>query len=239
MQDDVQRLLATYRWLQDERNRASGQHRDVMIGQIDQELDRLFLEIVRYPSKWPAVSALQIEFVLNHLASLSTDTEQAGVLADVCRSHLQTLLGRPRATNFTVAARERSGDGANRFIERYINSVSDRIGIIDRRYRYVMTNRCNAEFHGRDPSTFVELPVWNIVSEQYFEQQMRPNLDRCFERNEPVTYVVRVERYNPPLVLSIKMDPILDDAGRVDCVAVTGRELTGFDTRQPIDYHSH
>ncbi len=108
---------------------------------------------------------------------------------------------------------------------RYWNSLPDHVAVFDRDYRYVFTNRANAEFHNRQPEDFVNQPNWAVLGEAFFERVNRPRFDACFA-GQPASYVTHHPSSDPTKLFSVKITPVHDRHNRIDKVMVTSREIT-------------
>ena len=62
-----------------------------------------------------------------------------------------------------------------------IEQSTDRVSVIDRNYRFLMTNRANSAFHQCSEDDIIGRPLIEFVGEDYFERFSKPSLDRCFD----------------------------------------------------------
>ncbi|WP_417770191.1 EAL domain-containing protein [Stappia sp.] len=120
-----------------------------------------------------------------------------------------------------------------RLYESVINQMSDRLSIIDRSFRYILTNESNARWHGRPRDTFRGVPLIGMVGEERFRAEIRPSLERCLA-GETVEY-----HYddNAPdgstVVMGARLEPFRNAAGEIEAAVVTLRDVT--ETRRLSD----
>jgi hypothetical protein len=229
-------LLNSYRWLEQERASASGPDREQVRAQIDRELERLFAEIMGHATTDSAEAVTRLQLIVDQLERLAHDRDRAADLSLLFRGHLSIMRER-----LLVAAASSAGPPSvvQHLAMRRFETSSVRGAFVDRSYRYRHTNISNAIWHRAMPSAFVDRPAWHVVTKRYFEQMMRPSIDRCFE-GERVNYSVRLKARDRYHFVDIELEPLIDDdPKRIAYVAVSGRE---FDPRtratDTVDYET-
>jgi PAS domain S-box-containing protein len=101
----------------------------------------------------------------------------------------------------------------------------DAMLIIGRDYRYKRVNHVHERNWGRPAGSMVGMHVADLLGVEFFEQRVRPFLDRCFAGE-----IVRFEdwfdnalgrRYS-----AVSYSPLRSDSQRVEAALVIGRDLT-------------
>lgn len=88
---ELARLVASYRWLTEERAKASGPKAKENAAVIDAQLDDVFLKVLRFPAEDPQISYLQIEFLVGLLAERGREDTSASVLQEALLGHVKRL----------------------------------------------------------------------------------------------------------------------------------------------------
>ena len=91
---DLTRLIAQYRWLDQERAARLQEGVTLDLPQIDAEMSSLFLRIVRFRTDEPRISCAQIDFLVTALAEGDHDASVRGVLKEAVLAHVVRLAGR-------------------------------------------------------------------------------------------------------------------------------------------------
>jgi PAS domain-containing protein len=71
--------------------------------------------------------------------------------------------------------------------ELLLDSLDERIAVVGLDYRYIYTNKRNAEFHAKSPSDFVGKHLGDMIEPDRFRDRAKPKLDTCFS-GETVQY---------------------------------------------------
>ena len=106
------------------------------------------------------------------------------------------------------------------------NTSKDLMMLIDTEYRYVAVNEAFCRLHNRTRSDVINYPVADILGHDYFEQEMKPYLDRCFAGQE-VNYQTSVgipvmdQRY-----FEVMYYPYTNFEGQVTQVVIVSRDVT-------------
>jgi PAS domain S-box-containing protein len=121
-------------------------------------------------------------------------------------------------------ARRAAEDKLGQF-ERLVEGLDEMVAVVDRNYRYVLTNRAFLEVFGEANERLEGRPIREFRDKELIERIVMPNLDRCF-RGNPVLYSME---YDLPGVgvrtLSVSFSPI-EVSGEVETVACVLRDIT-------------
>ncbi|MGA7856522.1 MAG: EAL domain-containing protein [Terracidiphilus sp.] len=109
--------------------------------------------------------------------------------------------------------------------ERLVEGLDEMVAVVDRNYRYVLTNRAFLEVFGGGNERLEGRPIREFRDSDVIDRIVIPNLDRCFSGN-PVLFSME---YDLPGVgvrdLSVSFSPI-KVAGEVETVACVLRDIT-------------
>lgn len=229
MPDKLKRLLKSHEFV----HRALVDHRRSLapadVARLERERDALFLELVTFTSSDSRVTLAQVRFLLTSLAAIASNADQAELLRSACLEAVDRLVSRDK-TGPALPQQKLVVSGT---IEQYppqpvrdlLDSMTDRVGIADRSYRYVFANRANAEFYGLAQSDMELLPIANVVSPTVFRLFTKPCLDLCFS-GQPIARYLKFHSAHRPRQSSTRLDPIYDQYGTVRWVMATIRDLT-------------
>jgi PAS domain-containing protein len=224
MNDTLPRLLKTYEFL----TTALADHGDrlgvVEAKRIKAERSRAFSQIVAYSSGSAQVTMAQLRFILGNLPSLAEDPEMLSTITEIAARHLDAIeadLASAKKPSSRRSTRSRVS-GEARFA--YFDSLSDRIGIVGRDYRYIFTNASNARFHGESQRSFLDRPNWSVTGERFFERINRPRLDQCFAGHSSTCYC-RNPKWASVLQL-VTFDPLRDAYGKITAAVILSRDVT-------------
>lgn len=85
-----------------------------------------------------------------------------------------------------ITDRKRAEDELRQY-HRIISSTPDGIALVDRSYRYLIVNDAYERFSGVARDKFLGLTVAEYLGEEVFQQQVKPQFDRCLQ-GETITY---------------------------------------------------
>ena len=109
--------------------------------------------------------------------------------------------------------------------ERLVEGLDEMVAVVDRKYRYVLTNRAFHEVFGGANARLEGRSIRESIDRDVFERIVIPNLDRCFCGN-PVLFSME---YDLPRIgvrdLSVSYSPI-EVCGEVETVACVLRDIT-------------
>lgn len=192
---------------------------------LQTRLDRAFLDILTFSSDDPRVTVAQARFLLTTLAGLAGESEQNESLKEICQHHLARLEAQiagltlaptpPKPAPATLASLE----------FRYLDSLSDRVAILDRNYRYVFTNKANGELHRLHPAAFVGRPNWDLVGDHFFEHNNKQLFDACLAGRSQ-SCIAAHPKGDPSTIYSASFQPIRGAGGEIDSFIVICRDVS-------------
>lgn len=94
MPDELFRLIARYRWLQQELAEHNHAGKTANASHVAQAIENVFLEIVKFQAEDASISYCQIEFLLSMLADGTRDRKLRTLLRDVALAHVKRLADR-------------------------------------------------------------------------------------------------------------------------------------------------
>ncbi len=147
---------------------------------------------------------------------------------DMSRSLKQTNSGMNSASfsDAPVDLIARAGDDEKlREYERVVEELEEMIVVVDRDYRYLLANRAYLESHKVKYEEVVGRFVWEVLDREYFDQVVKPNIDRAFAGQSvkyETDYRYSTQGWRRLLVL---YSPIEHD-GRIERVACVLRDIT-------------
>lgn len=101
---DIYRLIASYRWLAQELADRSSSGATSNGRVLREEMNDVFLRIVRSPADDPEVSCVQINFLVTALADEDHDADVRAMLRDTAMGHVKRLASRVRREGSTRRA---------------------------------------------------------------------------------------------------------------------------------------
>ncbi len=217
MFNKLKRLIETYAFLADCRNadqyRAFPDHaRD-----IERRITTLVREIVSLEPADPAEACAQARIVVAALSATEPESAIASYLKKICDNHLsrfevQVTEAAP-ASRATLLPHDWSA----------FDLLTERVGVLDRDYRYVLTNKSNAEFHRTEAQAFVGVPNYVVVGDGHFRIH-KSRFDACLAGERLTTYSCHPFT-DKDRVFSNTLSPAYDAEGRVIAAIVTCREV--------------
>ena len=228
--DDYEFIFRSYRFLdaaiKDHGHAMTGPDRD----KLTVERAVTFQKLLTQPSQDPKITLLQLKSLVECLRTPSDDREISTLVADACQSHLCRLadiLDDARGPKVRRRASPASEDVVASLDPDKLSILdvsSDRICILDTKYRYRYVNGAQAKFHQVAPSAFVGKSNWDVVSEPFFAKFMKPIFDRCFE-GEPVDMITYHPERAPDFVYQCRFDPIRNGEGKTVALLASCRGL--------------
>lgn len=104
MPQDLFRLIARYRWLQQELSQHLAANETANAAHVTDALEEVFLLIVRFQAEDPSISYCQIEFLLAMLAEGTRDKKLRQMLREATLAHVKRLADRAAPSRFPIAA---------------------------------------------------------------------------------------------------------------------------------------
>lgn len=217
MSSKLKRLIDTYAFLADCRNaeeyRAFPDHaRD-----IERRTAVLVREIVALEPADPAETCAQARVVVAALSATEPESAIAAYLKKICDSHL---------TRFEVQVTESAPASRESLLPNdwsAFDLLTERVGVLDRDYRYLFTNASNAEFHRTEAKAFVGVPNYQVVGDNHFRIH-KSRFDACLAGQRLTTYSSHPFT-DRDRVFSNTFSPAYDAEGRVIAAIVTCREV--------------
>lgn len=108
---------------------------------------------------------------------------------------------------------------------RYLDSLSDRVAVLDAEYRYVFTNKANGDFHGVEAATFIGRPNWDVISQRDFELFNKPRFDACLAGHSDA-FITWHPLRDRKVLYAVKMDPVRNANGQITELMVTSRVVS-------------
>ncbi|SOC00811.1 putative bifunctional diguanylate cyclase/phosphodiesterase [Stappia indica] len=113
-----------------------------------------------------------------------------------------------------------------RLYESAVTQMSDRLSVVDRDYRYILTNESNARWHGCTAESFRGRSLVEVVGEERFASEIRPWLDRCLA-GETVEYDFHdMAPDGARVVMDARLQPFRNGDGEIEAAVVTLRDVT-------------
>jgi PAS domain S-box-containing protein len=235
MPDDLHRLLKTYDFLQSALDTHGPTMRPSDKERLRLERDALFLDLISHQSSNPRVTAAQIAMFASTLAAMAAGPGDAELLRKACTDATDRLVRQieQQTKELKLGALARTCPTPGKLgspqpgeqTTRIFDSMADRIAVFDRDYRYIFTNKSNADFHGRDAGSFVQQPSWSVVGAKCFEELAKHNIDSCFA-GRSTSHVARHDAKGRSFIYLISCDPLTDAAGRVTSALLMARDVS-------------
>jgi PAS domain-containing protein len=216
MASELMRLLQSHKFLKQALHDHASKLSRIDARDLERRMDGIFLDILEHASEHPSVTLAQARFCLSSLADLVPDANEGSALRTACLGHLDRLQQQ-------IAKLPAKPPPPLEY--RYLDSLSDRVAVIDAEYRYVFTNEANARFHGENAVDFVGRPNWVVTGQRFFELGNKPRFDACLA-GRPVSYVSAHPAGDPSKLYAVNIDPIRGAGGRIGSIVVTCRDVS-------------
>ncbi|MBF0202164.1 MAG: PAS domain S-box protein [Desulfamplus sp.] len=107
-----------------------------------------------------------------------------------------------------------------------IRTIPHPMSIVSSDYRYLVVNEAYARVYGNVPAKIVGRPVTDFIKPEFFEQEIRPRLDRCLT-GEAVRYDIQVDFPGAGLCwMEMEYTPYRDKDSRIIGVVSHGMDIT-------------
>lgn len=217
MSSKLKRLIEAYVFLTDCRSAEECSSSVEFAAEVDRRIDEVLRAIVAYEPVDLAEAVAQTRAVVSALSRADADTDMAAYLKEICEGHLARLEVQVARSAPASRSAVLPPDWS------CFDVMTERVGILDREYRYLFTNRANAEFHRIEAGAFVGVPNYTVVGDGYFRIH-KTRFDAALAGQHLTTYS------GHPLasrgqVFSSTLAPAYDGEGRVVAVIVTSREI--------------
>jgi len=107
-----------------------------------------------------------------------------------------------------------------------VEAGQDLIATCDRDLRYVVVNRAYAEAYGMEPGDIEGRHLGEIMGEDYFEQVVRPEAERCLAGERCRYETERTFDLRGPRKLLVRYDPIRNDRDEVTHIGAVITDVT-------------
>ena len=223
MAQDLVTLIRSYRYLKCivDGHGHRMPHADLEKSQRD--LDSQFLDIVMYEGNDPRITLAQMKFLMASLAATSIDEETRGEFDAVG----QRLTDRLEKEVIRLTERVNAALPAPSADFRAFDRLTDRVGVIDRDYRYRYTNDANAKFHNSRGVDFVGRPSWDVTGTRFFERGNKQRFDACFA-GQTVHCISAHPNRDPEKIYSVTYNPIRENDGSVHSLIMVSREISSL-----------
>lgn len=213
----LNRLIKTYAFLTDCLNTDHYRMSPAFAKDVERRICETLRAIVSLEPSDAGEAVAQTRVVIGELSRTDSDRELADYLKSVCGDHLarfevQVAVPAPASLSSLVP-----NDWS------CFDLMTERVGVLDRQYRYLFTNKANADFHRVDAGVFLGVPNYAVVGDDYFRIH-KSRFDACLAGQRLTTYsghpLADQER-----VFSNTLAPAYDTEGRVVAAIVTSREV--------------
>ncbi len=232
MTDTLPRLLKSYEFL----DQALAEHGPRMgsdeVRRLRAELASAFSRIVSHASDDVRVTVAQLRFIISNLDRVSADDGVSRELKSVCLRHLDRIArhvgpasGTPPKQQARPASARRRVSALSDASLRQLDLLSDRVGVLDTRLRFLFTNAANARFHAMPASAFIGRPIWRVSGASFFEAVSRPRLEQCLA-GRSASCIASPPGRDPSVVYYTRFDPLRDERGEVVAIIITARDIS-------------
>lgn len=168
-----------------------------IVNRIDAEIQPSLQRIFRFQARNSDEAVRQLQFFANLAVRNCEDDDSVSRYTDMMTELFHRYLD-PVATFQEPPARPKPHpvrDQGCHLVDGYdpsphqmlLDSMEERIAVVGLDYRYIYTNKRNAEFHGKSPSDFVGKHLRDMIETDRFRDRAKPKLDMCFS-GETVQY---------------------------------------------------
>ncbi len=186
--------------------------------ELQHRIDGVFLDILSHETADPRITLAQVRFLLDNVLKMVANPDKGRALHELCTRHFARLEEK-------IAFRPAPPEPPQSREFAYLDSLSDRVAIVDTCYRYVFTNKANLEFHGKTMHDFIGRPNWEFVGWKFFEQTNKARWDAC-AAGRPQYFSAPHPKGDPDVIFSVKMEPITGEDGRIGSTLVVARDIS-------------
>jgi len=226
MPSQLRRLLSSHEFLQ----QAIVKHgRNMMpedVARLLDERERIFSQISRYRSKHTAVTLAQLKFLLEMLSDRTKDARELARLKKRCLAIAERLADGSKA-KASASAISKVGELTDDSL-RLLDTIADRVAICDANYRYLYSNKANADFHGAVAKDFVGMSPRSIVGSRVFQKLTKPSVDRGLAGNSFALKVGFRRKVGDPVTFAAQLDPLRTSSGKIFAVILVSRDVTSL-----------
>lgn len=220
---ELHRLIARHAFLKREWRLLEDERPTAEADAIKRQLELVREAIVTYRTDRADETIEQLRFLISSVVEGNVRRDEAGVLGALSDHRLDKLKSQ-------IAAAERSLTKLAAMNFRYLDSLADRISVIDAEYRYEFTNAANISFHRSSARSFIGRPLWSAIGEDVFEKHMKAKIDAALAGRSITLFSRRIDG-DVARLFAVTIDPITGDDSRLGRVIIVGREISNIDVR--------
>ncbi|NHT78496.1 PAS domain-containing protein [Rhizobiaceae bacterium CRRU44] len=205
-----------------------------LIDVLDREIEPLLKAIESERAKTVADARLQFQFLLDLLKKEADDCSNvmrhSNVLSDLAEryfveSETGNLMVRypgiaPERT--ALLPKVRADEGL--LNEAILDSLPDRVCVVTPDYRYLYANVLHAQHVHQTPLSLIGRTILEFAGLQFFEDNLKPRLDRCFG-GETVDTTYAREIGGRTIVIRSRMTPCRTSTGQIIGAIIVYQEL--------------
>ena len=109
--------------------------------------------------------------------------------------------------------------------ERIVSTTKDLMSFVGRDYRYRIVNDAYARHHGLPIDSIVGMSIAELMSEETFDEVIKPQIDRCFA-GEVIHYQHEFAFASQTRHMDVQYHPYYLDDGSIDGAVISVRDIT-------------
>lgn len=206
----------------------------LLIDVLDAEIDPLLRAIESERATTVSDARLQFRFLLDLLKKEADDRSNvmrhSNALAALAeRYFFETETGdltvRYPGTAVPASAPHVKGRADEGLLnEAILDSLPDRVCVLTPDYRFLYSNALHAQGCDETPLSLIGRPILEFVGIQFFEDSLKPRLDRCFQ-GETVDNTYAREIDGRTIVIRSRMTPCRSSTGHIIGAIIVYQEL--------------
>jgi two-component system sensor histidine kinase/response regulator len=115
-----------------------------------------------------------------------------------------------------------------RMYERVVSNTKDLMSFVSKDYRYLLVNQRYAEMHNKPIDQIQGRLVSEIMGDEVFASTIKPQLDKCFNDKNHISYQESFEMGGDEYTLHVEYDPLIEN-DEVKGAVVSVRDITELD----------
>ncbi|WP_420410195.1 PAS domain-containing protein [Hoeflea sp.] len=200
-----------------------------VVNRIDAEIQPSLQRIFRFRARYTEEAIQQLQFFARLAVRNCEDDDSVSrytkMMTELFHRYLDPVegfgelpahsSGRPK--QYQSQDRDRPiADGYDPSLHQLLlDSLGERIAVVGLDYRYIYTNKRNADFHGKSPSHFVGKHLGEMIDPARFDDRAKPKLDKCFS-GETVEYSYRIaDLVGQMFEVDCRMTPFVGPDGEI------------------------
>ena len=225
----LRHLLDLYKFLDSAEDRHGDSMPAEVRGKVRSERADVLRQLLDHPADDPAVTVAQLRALMSCLAGAQEDAGLAKLVTQTCQVHLDRLVQRIDPVRSPIEVEISQFGGCCKPLDAVhrakLNHASQRIIVISPEFRYLFSNTANCQFFAKDPSFFINRPMWDATGVAFFERVNRPAFGSCFS-GRSASYVSPHPGHDPSVLYECRAEPIRDAKGGVVAALGVVTELT-------------